>query len=99
MVVISAYFSGSETGMMTLNRKRLRHMAKLGKRSAQRLKNLMRKPDRRQRMVLNGTTTFNILSSRAGTPIVIRCCVKHGMALLVCWVVWFVLGGGGGGGG
>ncbi|EHC84122.1 hypothetical protein LTSERUB_4262 [Salmonella enterica subsp. enterica serovar Rubislaw str. A4-653] len=27
MVVISAYFSGSETGMMTLNRYRLRHMA------------------------------------------------------------------------
>ena len=25
MVVISAYFSGSETGMMTLNRYRLRH--------------------------------------------------------------------------
>lgn len=28
MVVISAYFSGSETGMMTLNRYRLRHRAK-----------------------------------------------------------------------
>ena len=28
MVIISAYFSGSETGMMTLNRYRLRHMAK-----------------------------------------------------------------------
>ncbi|ENB16815.1 hypothetical protein ECBCE011MS01_4851, partial [Escherichia coli BCE011_MS-01] len=32
MVVISAYFSGSETGMMTLNRYRLRHMAKQGNR-------------------------------------------------------------------
>ncbi|VEC02029.1 Hemolysins and related proteins containing CBS domains [Klebsiella pneumoniae] len=30
MVIISAYFSGSETGMMTLNRYRLRHMAKQG---------------------------------------------------------------------
>ena len=28
MVIISAYFSGSETGMMTLNRYRLRHMAR-----------------------------------------------------------------------
>jgi CBS domain containing-hemolysin-like protein len=34
MVVISAYFSGSETGMMTLNRYRLRHMAKQGNRQA-----------------------------------------------------------------
>ena len=30
MVVISAYFSGSETGMMTINRYRLRHLAKQG---------------------------------------------------------------------
>ncbi|ECZ9961695.1 DUF21 domain-containing protein, partial [Salmonella enterica subsp. enterica serovar Senftenberg] len=37
MVVISAYFSGSETGMMTLNRYRLRHMAKQGNRSAKRV--------------------------------------------------------------
>ncbi|SUX59868.1 Putative Mg2+ and Co2+ transporter CorB [Citrobacter braakii] len=34
MVVISAYFSGSETGMMTLNRYRLRHRAKQGNRQA-----------------------------------------------------------------
>ncbi|WP_428628775.1 CNNM domain-containing protein [Sphingopyxis sp.] len=34
MVIISAYFSGSETGMMTLNRYRLRHMAKQGNRPA-----------------------------------------------------------------
>jgi Mg2+/Co2+ transporter CorB len=39
MVVISAYFSGSETGMMTLNRYRLRHRAKQGNRAAVALKN------------------------------------------------------------
>ncbi|MDI8799800.1 CNNM domain-containing protein, partial [Salmonella enterica subsp. enterica serovar Montevideo] len=41
MVVISAYFSGSETGMMTLNRYRLRHMAKQGNRSAKRVEKLI----------------------------------------------------------
>ena len=46
MVVISAYFSGSETGMMTLNRYRLRHMAKQGNRSAKRVENCCVKPDR-----------------------------------------------------
>lgn len=30
MVLVSAYFSASETGMMTLNRYRLRHQAKQG---------------------------------------------------------------------
>ncbi len=29
MVLVSAYFSGSETGMMTLNRYKLRHQAKM----------------------------------------------------------------------
>ena len=42
MVVISAYFSGSETGMMTLNRYRLRHMAKQGNRQAKRVEKLLR---------------------------------------------------------
>lgn len=54
MVVISAYFSGSETGMMTLNRYRLRHMAKQGNRSAKRVEKLLRKPDRLISLVLIG---------------------------------------------
>ena len=41
MVIISAYFSGSETGMMTLNRYRLRHMAKQGNRPAKRVEKLL----------------------------------------------------------
>ena len=32
MIVVSAYFSASETGMMTLNRYRLRHLSKQGNR-------------------------------------------------------------------
>ncbi|MDO2331502.1 CNNM domain-containing protein, partial [Escherichia coli] len=54
MVAISAYFSGSETGMMTLNRYCLRHMAKQGNRSAKRVEKLLRKPDRLISLVLIG---------------------------------------------
>ncbi|MCX9458274.1 DUF21 domain-containing protein, partial [Vibrio cholerae] len=36
MLLISAYFSGSETSMMSLNRYRLRHMSKEGHRGAKR---------------------------------------------------------------
>ncbi|SUH35612.1 hemolysin [Salmonella enterica subsp. enterica] len=61
MVVISAYFSGSETGMMTLNRYRLRHMAKQGNRSAKRVEKLLRKPDRLISLVLIGNNLVNIL--------------------------------------
>lgn len=60
MVVISAYFSGSETGMMTLNRYRLRHMAKQGNRSAKRVEKLLRKPDRLISLVLIGNNLVNI---------------------------------------
>ncbi|STQ61150.1 CBS/transporter associated domain protein [Pseudescherichia vulneris] len=65
MVVISAYFSGSETGMMTLNRYRLRHMAKQGNRAAKRVEKLLRKPDRLISLVLIGNNLVNILASRA----------------------------------
>jgi len=42
MVLVSAYFSGSETGMMTLNRYKLRHKAKSGNRAARRVEKLLR---------------------------------------------------------
>lgn len=60
MVVISAYFSGSETGMMTLNRYRLRHRAKQGNRQAKRVEKLLRKPDRLISLVLIGNNLVNI---------------------------------------
>jgi len=63
MVVVSAYFSGSETGMMTLNRYRLRHMAKQGNRAARRVEKLLRKPDRLISLVLIGNNLVNILAS------------------------------------
>ena len=71
MVIISAYFSGSETGMMTLNRYRLRHMAKQGNRPAKRVEKLLRKPDRLISLVLIGNNLVNILASALGTIVAI----------------------------
>ncbi len=72
MVIISAYFSGSETGMMTLNRYRLRHMAKQGNRPAKRVEKLLRKPDRLISLVLIGNNLVNILASALGTIVGMR---------------------------
>jgi Mg2+/Co2+ transporter CorB len=72
MVVISAYFSGSETGMMTLNRYRLRHRAKQGNRAARRVEKLLRKPDRLISLVLIGNNLVNILASALGTIVGMR---------------------------
>ena len=70
MVIISAYFSGSETGMMTLNRYRLRHMAKQGNRPAKRVEKLLRKPDRLISLVLIGNNLVNILASALGLSLI-----------------------------
>lgn len=45
-LVVSGFFSGSETGLMTLNRYRLRHRAQRGERGAWMAQDLLRRPDR-----------------------------------------------------
>ena len=67
MIVVSAYFSASETGMMTLNRYRLRHLSKQGNRSARRVEKLLQKPDRLIGLVLIGNNLVNILASALAT--------------------------------
>ena len=86
MVVISAYFSGSETGMMTLNRYRLRHMAKQGNRSAKRVEKLLRKPDRLISLVLIGNNLVNILASALGTIVGMRLYGNDSNLLIVFYV-------------
>ena len=63
MVVISAYFSGSETGMMTLNRYRLRHLAKQGNRAAQRTQGLLEQTERLLGVILIGNNVVNTISA------------------------------------
>ena len=89
MVVISAYFSGSETGMMTLNR--LRHMAKQGNRSAKRVEKLLRKPDRLISLVLIGNNLVNILASALGTIVGMRLYGDAGVAIATGVLTFVVL--------
>lgn len=93
MVVISAYFSGSETGMMTLNRYRLRHRAKQGNRQAKRVEKLLRKPDRLISLVLIGNNLVNILASALGTIVGMRLYGDAGVAIatgVLTFVCWFL---------
>lgn len=66
----SAFFSSSETGMMSINRYRLRHQAKTSK-SAKRVQHLLSRPDRLLGVILLGNTFVNILASSIGTVIAI----------------------------
>lgn len=72
LLFISAYFSGSETGMMSLNRYRLRHLEKQKHRGAKRVSKLLERPDRLIGLILIGNNLVNIAASAIATIIGIR---------------------------
>ena len=67
LIAISAFFSGSETGMMSLNRYRLRHLARRENKSAALSQDLLKRPDRLLAMILIGNTFANIIASAIAT--------------------------------
>lgn len=91
MVLISAYFSSSETGMMMLNRYRLRHMAKNGHRAARRVEKLLRRPDRLISLVLIGNNLVNILASALATIVGMRLYGDAGVAIATGVLTFVVL--------
>jgi Mg2+/Co2+ transporter CorB len=59
LILISAFFSGSETGMVALNRYRLRHLARQGHRAAMRVETMLKRPDRLLGVILIGNNFVN----------------------------------------
>ena len=59
LLLLSAFFSGSETALMSLNRYRLRHKAREGHRGARIAEQLLRRPDRLLGLILLGNNLAN----------------------------------------
>lgn len=91
LVLVSAYFSASETGMMTLNRYRLRHLAKQGNRAARRVERLLRRTDRLLSLVLIGNNLVNILASALATIIGMRLYGDLGVAMATGILTFVIL--------
>ena len=72
LILISAYFSSSETGMMSLNRYRLRHLEKQKHKGAKRVSDLLKRPDRLIGLILIGNNLVNIAASAIATIIALR---------------------------
>ncbi len=72
LLVLSAFFSGSETALLTLNRYRLRHRAEQGHRGARLARALLERPDRLIGLILLGNNFVNILASSVATVIALR---------------------------
>ena len=63
LIFISAYFSGSETGMMSINRYRLKHLEKQNHSGAKRVSKLLAKPDKLIGLILIGNNLVNIFAT------------------------------------
>ncbi|HET7649449.1 MAG TPA: HlyC/CorC family transporter [Gammaproteobacteria bacterium] len=72
LLIVSAFFSGSETGLISLNRHRLRHLSHAGHRGARLAERLWQRPDRFIGIVLLGNTLSNIAASALATLIALR---------------------------
>ncbi|KII78557.1 HlyC/CorC family transporter [Vibrio renipiscarius] len=81
LIVISGYFSGSETGMMALNRYRLKHLSNNGHKGAKRVERLLERPDRLIGLILIGNNLVNILASAIATILGMRLYGDFGVAI------------------
>ncbi len=81
LLLCSAFFSSSETGMLSLNRYRLRHQAKEGHRGAKRASVLLERPDRLLGTILVGNNFVNILASAIATVLAIKLWGEAGIAI------------------
>ncbi|MEJ2256138.1 MAG: HlyC/CorC family transporter [Woeseiaceae bacterium] len=86
LLLLSGFFSSSETGLMAINKYRLRHLANSGHRGARLAQRLLRRPDRLIGLILLGNNLVNILAASIATVIGIRLFGANGV-----WIASLVL--------
>ncbi|AMO56084.1 hypothetical protein GZ77_04515 [Endozoicomonas montiporae] len=91
LLLFSAFFSSSETGMMAINRYRLRHLVRKGHRAARRTHGLLERPDRLIGVILIGNNFVNILASALATVIATRIWGDSGIAIATFGLTLVVL--------
>ena len=72
LLILSAFFSGSETGMMASNKIKLKNLSKKNDRGANRALKLLKKPDLLLATILVGNNFANILASSIVTIIMLN---------------------------
>ena len=68
LLLLAAFFAGSETALMSLNRYRLRHRAKAGHRGARLAEALLAHPDRLIGLILLLSTIVNVAAPSLQQP-------------------------------
>lgn len=80
LLCLSAFFSSTETALMSLNRYRLRHLVKKGSRSAVLTETLLKRPDRLIGIILIGNNVVNVFATMLTTVIGYRIAGEVGAA-------------------
>ena len=81
LILLSAFFSSSETGLMSLNRYRLKHLAEKNHGGAQRAEILLRQPEKLITLILLGNNFINVLITQLATYIGYRLYGEAGIAV------------------
>ncbi|WP_330926209.1 HlyC/CorC family transporter [Candidatus Sororendozoicomonas aggregata] len=91
LLLLSAFFSSAETGMMAINRYRLRHLARKGHRAAKRTAKLLERPDRLIGVILVGNNFVNILASSLTTMVALQLWGDNGYAIAIGTITLTIL--------
>ena len=83
LLVCSAFFSGSETSMMAINRYRLHSLVRRGNRSAQLVNQLLGKVDKLLGSILLGNTLLNVAAAAVTNIIILRLFGQNDLAILL----------------
>lgn len=91
LIILSGFFSGSETGLMSLNRYRLRHLADQQHKGAIRAQRLLNQPEKLIGLILLGNNFVNILASAIATIIGLRLMGEAGIAVATGVLTFVIL--------
>lgn len=72
LILLSGFFSGSETALMAINKLKLKHEAKKGRKSAIILEKILQRPDNLIGTILLGNNLVNVGASALATSIAIE---------------------------
>ncbi len=81
LILASAFFSSSETGMVAINRYRLRHLARQGQKAASRVEALLKRTDRLLSVILIGNNFVNNFAATVAAILAIRWLGDSGAAV------------------
>ena len=82
-LVLSAFFSGSETALVALSRARLTHLVNIGQPGASRVAQLVQRPDKFLATVLLSNNLVNTAVAAIGTSLVVNMMGNNTTAVLV----------------